>query len=59
MAQREVKKVMTFKFYDEQLHSNLKMQSLKEQITLQDLVTKACKEYLQNVKLRKKQKSLG
>jgi predicted HicB family RNase H-like nuclease len=49
-------KVVNLRFYDENLHKEMKFQALKEDTTLQALIIKACQEYLNNAK--KAQKSV-
>lgn len=47
-------KVVNLRFYDENLHKEMKFQALKEDTTLQSLIIKACQEYLQKSKLEEK-----
>ena len=49
-------KSINLKFYDENLHKAMKMQALKEDSTLQDLIIKACKEYLEKMENKKEKK---
>ena len=43
-------KIINLRFYDEDLHKEMKLQAVKEDTTLQSLVMKACREYLDRVK---------
>ena len=43
-------KVTNLRFYDEDLHKEMKLQAVKENTTLQSLIIKACQEYLEKVK---------
>ena len=47
-------KIINLRFYDEDLHKEMKFQALEEDTTLQSLVIKACREYLQKAKLEEK-----
>jgi len=49
-------KVTNLRFYDEDLHKEMKLQAVKENTTLQSLIIKACQEYLDRIK--KSQKSV-
>ena len=49
-------KSINLKFHDEDLHKAMKMQALKEDSTLQNLIIKACKEYLEKVEKSKDKK---
>ena len=42
-------KNFNLKFYDLSLHTKLKIQAAKENTTMQDLIIKVCKEYLEKV----------
>jgi predicted HicB family RNase H-like nuclease len=48
-------KVVNLRFYDENLHKEMKFQALKEDTSLQALIIKACQEYLQKSKLEEKE----
>ena len=47
-------KVINLRFYDEDLHKEMKMQAVKEDTNLQSLIIKACQEYLDRAKKSKK-----
>ena len=49
-------KRFNLKFYDLTFHTKLKIQAVKENITMQDLIIKACKEYLEKVEKSKEDK---
>ena len=49
-------KKFNLKFYDQSLHSKLKIQAVHENTTMQDLIIKACKEYLEKVENTKDKK---
>lgn len=46
----------TLKFYDFSLHTKLKIQAAKEDTTMQDLIIRLCKEYLEKVENTKDKK---
>lgn len=48
MATRTVTKRAHIKFYDKdiELHTEMRLQAVRENTTFQDLVIKACREYL-------------
>jgi len=47
-------KVVNLRFYDEDLHKEMKFQAVKEDTTLQSLIIKACQEYLERANYTKK-----
>jgi len=47
-------KVVNLRFYDEDLHKEMKFQAVKEDTTLQSLIIKACQEYLERAKSSQK-----
>jgi len=51
----EIKR-FNLKFYDLSFHTQLKIQAVKENTTMQDLIIKACKEYLEKVENTKDKK---
>ena len=51
----EIKR-FNLKFYDLSLHTKLKIQAAKENTTMQDLIIRLCKEYLDKVENTKDKK---
>lgn len=49
-------KKFNLKFYDLSLHTKLKIQAAKENTTMQDLIIRLCKEYLEKVENTKDKK---
>ena len=49
-------KRLNLKFYDLSLHTKLKIQAAKENTTMQDLIIRLCKEYLEKVEKSKDKK---